>query len=132
MTNGTAPTANGRTVALMADLEKVIRGWERCHECSMHPPGLSDAWVKCEYTIGLYCARDKLICETLEVLKEQNGIVRCKDCKHSIPSSEKFVVCTAPCNQMAHTTYKPIDWYCADGERKDGEKDGTDDTRDDS
>lgn len=48
-------------------------------------------------------------------------LVRCKDCKKSIPSSEKFVICTAPCNQMAHVTYKPIDWYCPEGERKDSD-----------
>ena len=51
-------------------------------------------------------------------------IVRCKDCKYSLPSSENFVICTAPCNQMAHTTYKPIDWYCPEGKRKDGDGDG--------
>ena len=51
-------------------------------------------------------------------------IVRCKDCKHSVPSSENFVVCTAPYSQLVHTTYKPIDWYCPEGERKDGDEDG--------
>ena len=48
-------------------------------------------------------------------------LIRCKDCKHSVPSSENFVVCTAPYSQLVHTTYKPIDWYCPEGERKDGD-----------
>ena len=56
-------------------------------------------------------------------VKGYQELVRCKDCRHSLPSSENFVICTAPCNQMAHTTYKPIDWFCADGEREDGDGD---------
>ena len=114
----------------MADLDKVIRGWERCNECRELPPGLSQAYVDCEYTIGLYCAQSKLINETLKVLKEQKSIVRCKDCTHgerctngaNLPSVQcfnsdigEFGFCHDP------------DWYCADGERKAGENDGNDD-----
>jgi len=54
----------------MADLEKVIKGWERCEECRKHPIGTSQAYLDCEYTVGLYCGQDKLIWHTLEVLKE--------------------------------------------------------------
>ena len=53
----------------MDDLEKIIKAWERCRECRSMPVGLSDAWVKCEYTIGLYCAQDKLVGETIKLLK---------------------------------------------------------------
>ena len=56
----------------MADADKVIRGWKRCKECNMSPAfGLNQAYLDCEYTIGLYCGRDKLIFETIEVLKSQ-------------------------------------------------------------
>ena len=105
----------------MADLDKVIRGWERCQECRMYPAGLSQAYVDCEYTIGLYCAQDKLIRETLEVLKEQKSIVRCKDCKHGRQYAADCVACEY--EELA----KDPDWYCADGERKAGENDGNDD-----
>lgn len=53
----------------MDDLEKIIKAWERCRECNSMPVGLSEAWVECEYTVGLYCAQDKLVNETLELLK---------------------------------------------------------------
>ena len=112
----------------MADLDKVIRGWERCQECRKLPPGLSQAYVDCEYTIGLYCAQFKLIHETLEVLKEQNGIVRCKDCKHGEKVNFVYLCGKSRGFGIAHEP----SWFCADGERKDGEKDGTDDTRDDA
>ena len=55
--------------------------------------------------------------------KDMVKIVRCKDCVHSIPSSENFVICTAP-HESAYTKYKPIDWFCKGGERKDGDGDG--------
>ena len=60
----------------MADIEKVIKGWERCEECRMHPFGTSQAYLDCEYTVGLYCGQDKLIWHTLEALKEQEALLR--------------------------------------------------------
>ena len=56
----------------MEDVEKIIKGWERCLECEKAPIGTSQAYVDCEYTIGLYCGRDKLIWATIRALKEQN------------------------------------------------------------
>ena len=53
----------------MDDLEKIIKAWERCRECNSMPVGLSDALVECEYTIGLYCAQDKLVNETRKLFK---------------------------------------------------------------
>lgn len=53
----------------MDDLEKIIKAWERCRECRSLPVGMSEAWVECEYTIGLYCAQDKLVGETIKLLK---------------------------------------------------------------
>lgn len=55
----------------MPDIEKVIRGWERCrqHTC----PALdSEEYKDCEYTVGLYCGQDRLIDETIELLKKLN------------------------------------------------------------
>ena len=53
----------------MDDIEKIIKAWERCRECRSLPVGMSEAWVECEYTIGLYCAQDKLVGETIKLLK---------------------------------------------------------------
>ena len=56
----------------MADVDKVIRGQERCKECNNAPAfGMNQAYIDCEYTIGLYCGQDKLRNETIEVLKSQ-------------------------------------------------------------
>ena len=57
----------------MADIDKVIRGWEKCQVCNMSV--LSDekgkeAYRACEYTMGLYCRQDILIYDTLEVLRK--------------------------------------------------------------
>lgn len=54
----------------MADIEKVIKGLERClkHTC---PDIYSKEYKECEYTVGLYCGKDKLLHEALELLKEQ-------------------------------------------------------------
>lgn len=42
-------------------------------------------------------------------------IVRCKDCKHSIKSSDSYVFCN---KGVKFDEYKKPDWFCADGERK--------------
>ena len=66
----------------MPDINKIIKSWERCKECHMHPVGTSQAYLDCEYTIGLYCGQDKLIWDTLELLKELSstlGIVQTAD-----------------------------------------------------
>lgn len=61
-----------RTVNRMVDVDKVIRGQERCKECNAAPAfGMNQAYIDCEYTIGLYCGQDKLRNETVEVLKSQ-------------------------------------------------------------
>ena len=56
----------------MADREKILRAWERCKVCNMSPVGNEEghkAYFDCEYTIGLYCRKDRLIDDTIELLK---------------------------------------------------------------
>jgi len=83
----------------VADIEKVIRGLERCTKQTC-PSILSKEYEECEYTDGLYCRQDKLLVDALALLKEQQEkilmmnmvygsdckvvgeLVRCKDCKH--------------------------------------------------
>ena len=63
----------------MADFEKVIRGWERCM-AGICPSPFSQEFKDCEYTMGLYCRRDKLIHDTIELLKaQQKEIEKYKD-----------------------------------------------------
>ena len=59
----------------MVDREKVISGWERCKVCDTSLIASAEgqrAYIECEYTTGLYCRRDKLIEDTLTLLKEQD------------------------------------------------------------
>ena len=68
----------------------------------------------------------------IEALK-QPEIVRCKDCHYGQQILEEHT--TVQCfkwNCAEFGTLHEADWYCADGERKAGEKDGIDNTRDDS
>lgn len=58
----------------MTDIEKVTRGIERCLVCNASPLAPAEAqkaYMDCEYTIGVYCGRDKLLRDTLELLQEQ-------------------------------------------------------------
>lgn len=62
----------------MPDREKVIKGLERCLVCDMSLIASEEgqkAYIDCEYTTGLYCRRDKLLYEVLELLKEQEKLV---------------------------------------------------------
>ena len=53
----------------MADIEKVKRGWERCRKNTC-PSIFSKEYKECEYTVGIYCRKDKLIEDTLTVIEE--------------------------------------------------------------
>ena len=52
--------------------------------------------------------------EGAELLKEQETIVRCKDCKYWRQNTE-FCGRWSVGNVARHT---PLDWFCADGERR--------------
>lgn len=54
----------------MPDKEKVLCGWDRCSKC-LYPSMFDQQFKDCEYTMGMYCRKDKLISETVELLKER-------------------------------------------------------------
>ena len=56
--------------------------------------------------------------DALELLKSHPQIVRCKDCKHG-RIYENCVKCENAGNPGMFATYHRIDWFCADGERKE-------------
>ena len=58
----------------MPDKEKVLRGWDRCSKC-LYPSVFDQQFKDCEYTMGMYCRKDKLISETVKLLKEQDAII---------------------------------------------------------
>ena len=61
-----------------------------------------------------YCRR-QAIDIAVEVLTEP-PIVRCKDCKHGIINANDDAIL---CEKIGR--YHGMDWFCADGEREDGE-----------
>ena len=107
-------------------IDDIITAWERCNECRMHPVGLSQAYLDCKYTIGLYCGQDKLVWHTLDLLKElkkQPEIVRCKECIHRVKEPNGVLYCDNLILSFGYEQlwYKKVteEWYCADGERRD-------------
>ena len=51
-----------------------------------------------------------LVRDAIDLLKEQDTVVRCKDCKYHGKDT---------CSAGAGIAYPPPDdWYCADGERR--------------
>ena len=61
------------------DMEKVIRGIERCLVCETSVMATEEgqkAYRECEYTTWLYCRRDNLLRDAIALLKEQENDLR--------------------------------------------------------
>ncbi len=95
----------------MANIEEVIKGLEFCAR-----PGLKGCLYEtdeCPY-INNGC-RLQMEADALVLLKDQQEIVKCKDCKHRDPEDKK-----CDCGHAIQWQLPRLDnWYCADGERKD-------------
>ena len=113
----------------MADVEKVKQGLRCCKhlDCQEECPYFTDC-NELQDSMFTGIAHDALsVIEGLQAEIEQlnrfvNGfsrdampVVRCKDCKHY--DSE-----TQSCLDGLDGIFQP-DWFCADGERKDGDGD---------
>lgn len=89
----------------MTDREKVIKRAERIM-CSTVDRDMIDSF--CEDVISL--------------LKKQDAVVRCKDCKYEFcinpNEKEKIYECMKYPIANLRITHKP-EWFCADGERKE-------------
>lgn len=87
----------------MTDREKVIKAIEICysgkHNCT-----------ECDLFYVEDC-KDKLMRDVLELLKEQETIVRCKDCRYL---NEDCGICIIG---IAHGNRDT--WFCAYGKRRD-------------
>ena len=60
------------------DIEKVIKGLERCLICDISvvaPEEAQNAYLECEYTLGLYCGQKKLLRDAISLLKEQRKLI---------------------------------------------------------
>jgi hypothetical protein len=100
----------------MIDADKILQAWERCKICdmSMIPSEAGrKAYIDCEYTTGLYCRIDKLMNDTISLLKEMKQVVHCKDCKYL------YEVGQLQCGLKAEWFPVHEEYYCADGEKRD-------------
>lgn len=104
--------------------EKVIKGLEHCR---IMCEGVSlNPCSGCPYQ-GHYTCADRLKTDALALLKEQEAVVRCKDCKWwDKKDDSNYGYCHA-CKHGYYSdhweigiyrTYKG-DWFCADGERRE-------------
>ena len=89
----------------MADIKAVLKAWECCHPFNRQCD-------KCPYDAD--CYHDEFcryaISDMVELLKEQQQIVRCKDCKHSSFDGWGRRGC-----ELIERRVKD-DFFCADGE----------------
>ena len=99
------------------DREKVINGLKQM---------LSDYAVMEKISVNQKCFtllyHKAMTEDALALLKEQPKIVRCKDCKHGEQCNQnlgEFYLCGKDIGTF-ETSVHSADWFCADGERKDG------------
>ena len=97
----------------MDKLEKVKQGLECCkHDCF--------TGNNCPYMDnGVGDCNEKLCADALELLKEQQPIVRCKDCRNSKVTKRiegTYRHCPILCADVDE------DFYCGFGKPKDGEQ----------
>ena len=102
----------------MPDMEKIIKTLTDALTAKENYP-----WAKAEMSF-------EFIEMLLELLKEQQQIVRCKDCKHrpelklysdrqgnytavEFPDGSK---CPCQCEDFFYSWYPKDDWFCANGE----------------
>lgn len=96
----------------MADREKVIKGLETCY----YPPSKCEDCPYHDLPDEQSC-NDMLCLDALALLKEQEAVVRCKDCKHGRMINILNYTCTESQNHCEHILHSP-DWFCADGRKK--------------
>ena len=96
----------------MIDRERVIKALEccdssvfDCEHCSYGNP--LSSMDECH---------DILLRDACELLREQEGIVRCKECKYANHETPFYDIW---CNRISIGCYE--DWFCADGERREEE-----------
>ena len=94
----------------MADREKVFKGLKYLHD--------KDTWREGIMIHDDHARVRKQITEdALALLKEQEAVVRCKDCKHwNRRECGSYGTCES--ENMNICGFTDADWFCADRERK--------------
>ena len=84
----------------MSDRDKVIEALEIC-------AAGTNSCIKCPMKDKCHGVSNAAMVAAIKLLKEQEEVVRCVDCKHYM---------TIHCN--CGGCFISDDWYCADGERR--------------
>lgn len=93
----------------MSKLEKVIKG---VHDARRYFEDRE--WV--DKSVGVHI---DALNDALDLLKEQEAVVRCKDCKYwSAERINDFNKCRRWINVGVKNFATMGDWFCADGERR--------------
>lgn len=92
----------------MADIKKIIEAVEYCLT--------NGKCTECKFSKGRMFATCRYLMEDIfELLKEQQQIIRCKDCKHRDPEDHK-----CDCGHDIQWQLPRSDnWFCADGKHKE-------------
>lgn len=95
----------------MIDRNKVMQALKCCSDLS------GKSCAKCTYVTDDFCLGNgspigQLAHDALELMKEQEAIVRCKDClRRGTYDCPVYIGGDGMCSE-------PDDWFCADGERR--------------
>ena len=97
--------------------DELINGLNALHD-SMHKNQCYAC--SCEFIDVANEFGTNILAEAIERLKQCVDVVRCKDCKYGIVYKND-VECTAHQEQgYDPEPYHALDWFCADGKRKEG------------
>ena len=92
----------------MADREKVIKALH-CRAYDDDFPCSICAYYRLDEKHVAKCDYRELMDDAISLLKEQDAVVRCKDCRHYTGKD---------CNYNDIFPAPREDWYCADGDRR--------------
>lgn len=104
----------------MADKRKTIYNIERCIS---HVPDACRDSSKYGTWDTMVCV-EELLPDALELLKEQETIIRCKDCKYGLYTGTEYLCDrhSGHVNRFGEDQYYKEwhdgNWFCADGERR--------------
>lgn len=95
----------------MIDKERLINAWgifQKSNPYEICEGREFRAIKEPEYCMG------QMISDTIALLKEQPEVVRCKYCLHG-DCFDSYVLC----RKSSEKRKEPLDWFCADGERRE-------------
>lgn len=96
---------------MMPDREKVIKGLETIKQFFGY--GLPS-------TAEMFDSYYGILNDAIALLKEQDAVVRCKDCKYGRKHNVNIIECMkAHDYNLEHQEFHHENWFCADGERRD-------------